>query len=150
MRDYNCPNGLRAQILFPACWNGDATYQPDGSNLAYLSGIASGSCPPTHPKLLPLLFFEVDYFVAEIDGQDDGGNFVFAMGDPTGFGFHGDVSAYHFQARSAPDAAVFEEEGISQSMIYILMGLQLISPPHFAEGAATKEVDLLPRYQNPG
>lgn len=35
----------------------------------------------------------------------------------------------------------FEEEDISQSMLYILMGLQSISPPHFEEGAATKEME---------
>lgn len=89
VRDYNCSGGLRAQIGFPACWNGKDIYQPDQSHVAYLSGIATGSCPPTHPIYLPFLFFEVYYAVGDID-TSKGGQFVFAMGDPTGFGMHGD------------------------------------------------------------
>lgn len=89
VRDYNCTGGLRAQIGFPACWNGADLYQPDQSHVAYLSGVATGSCPDTHPYYLPFLFFEVFYAVANID-TSLGGQYVFAMGDPTGFGFHGD------------------------------------------------------------
>jgi len=83
------PGGLRAQIGFPACWDGVNLYLPDQSHVAYLSKVADGSCPPTHPHYLPFLFYEVFYAVSDID-QSQGGEFVFAMGDPTGYGFHGD------------------------------------------------------------
>ncbi|KFZ11851.1 hypothetical protein V502_07371 [Pseudogymnoascus sp. VKM F-4520 (FW-2644)] len=73
--DTNCPNGMRAQITFQSCW--------DGVNL-----IDNGICPPSYPILLPVLFIEVPYAVVDI--IQDGGKFVFANGDETGYGFHGD------------------------------------------------------------
>ncbi|KAI9893077.1 MAG: hypothetical protein M1814_000624 [Vezdaea aestivalis] len=85
----DCVNGLRAQVHFPSCWNGKDLYLPDNSHTAYMSGIDGGDCPPTHPKLLPHIFFEVLYSVKDID-QSGGGKFVFSQGDTTGFGFHGD------------------------------------------------------------
>ncbi|OBT81142.1 hypothetical protein VE02_10183 [Pseudogymnoascus sp. 03VT05] len=115
MSDTNCPNGMRAQITFQSCWDGVNLYkvsllkprfdaietslgvndtvtntprQDDQSHMAYLSGIDNGICPPTHPVLLPVLFIEVPYTVSDI--VQDGGNFVFANGDETGYGFHGD------------------------------------------------------------
>lgn len=83
-----CDQGLRAQIQFQSCWDG-RDYQLDQSHVAYLSGIDNGVCPPTHPRQLPHLFFEVYYGVADVE-KEPGGRFVFAQGDPTGFGFHGD------------------------------------------------------------
>lgn len=84
----DCNNGLRAQIQFPSCWNGQ-DYQLDQSHVAYMSGIDNGVCPPSHPRQLAHLFFEVIYGVNDIN-KESGGQFVFANGDPTGFGFHGD------------------------------------------------------------
>lgn len=88
-----CVNGMRAQIAFPSCWNGEDLYKPDGSHVAYLSQIDNGACPPTHPVYLPTLFMETLYSTDQVprDGNSvvDSG-FVFAQGDPTGFGFHGD------------------------------------------------------------
>lgn len=84
-----CKNGMRAQIQFPSCWDGVNLYKEDGSHMAYLSQIDNGACPPTHPKLFMHLFFEMYYDVYDID-TSDGGRFVFAYGDPTGYGFHGD------------------------------------------------------------
>ncbi|KAI2613481.1 WSC-domain-containing protein [Hypoxylon fragiforme] len=84
----DCDNGLRAQIQFPSCWNGQ-DYQRDQSHVAYMSGIDNGICPPSHPRQLVHLFFEVLYGVNDIK-KEAGGRFVFANGDPTGFGFHGD------------------------------------------------------------
>lgn len=54
----NCVNGLRAQINFPSCWDGQNLYLADSAHVAHLSGINYGVCPPTHPVVLPLLFFE--------------------------------------------------------------------------------------------
>ncbi|KAI1652615.1 WSC-domain-containing protein [Daldinia decipiens] len=84
----DCSNGLRAQIQFPSCWNGQG-YQLDQSHVAYMSGIDNGVCPPSHPRQLAHLFFEIIYGVNDIN-KEAGGQFVFANGDPTGFGFHGD------------------------------------------------------------
>jgi hypothetical protein len=85
----DCYNGLRAQILFPSCWDGHNLYLPNSSHVAYQAQIGNGGCPPTHPRLLPSLFFEVLYWTVNVD-QSTGGQFVFAQGDPTGYGFHGD------------------------------------------------------------
>ncbi|KAI2619508.1 WSC domain-containing protein [Hypomontagnella submonticulosa] len=84
----DCDNGLRAQIQFPSCWDG-GDYQLDQSHVAYMSGVDNGVCPPSHPRQLPHLFFEVIYGVNDVP-KENGGRFVFANGDPTGFGFHGD------------------------------------------------------------
>lgn len=84
----DCDNGMRAQIQFQSCWDG-RDYQADMSHVAYMSQIDNGVCPPTHPRILPHLFFEVLYGVNDIN-KTPGGKFVFANGDTTGFGFHGD------------------------------------------------------------
>lgn len=90
----NCPDGLRAQIVFPSCWNGVDLDNPDHkSHLAYPSGMDNGYCPPTHPKRFITMFAEVLYNVNSFrdmwyDPQRQ--PFVFSNGDPTGFGYHGD------------------------------------------------------------
>ncbi|CAK3834219.1 Hypothetical predicted protein [Lecanosticta acicola] len=86
----DCPYGLRAQVHFQSCWNGKNLYLADNSHVAYQSSIDNGVCPPTHPIQLPHLFLETLWSVANVPGQNDGGRFVFAQGDPTGYGFHGD------------------------------------------------------------
>ncbi|KAF4975873.1 hypothetical protein FZEAL_7396 [Fusarium zealandicum] len=83
-----CDNGMRAQIHFQTCWNG-GEYQADQSHVAYMSQIDNGICPPTHPRQLPHLFFEVIYGVNQIQ-KTKGGRFVFSNGDTTGYSFHGD------------------------------------------------------------
>ncbi|KAH8902429.1 WSC-domain-containing protein, partial [Coniochaeta sp. PMI_546] len=88
MTNMNCPDGFRAQIQMQTCWDGRNLYLPDQSHVAHLSQIDNGICPPTHPILLPHLFYEVFYSVTSFVGGD--GQFVFANGDMTGFGFHGD------------------------------------------------------------
>ena len=98
-----CDDGLRAQILFPSCWDGENLYLPDSAHVAYQRQIGNGGCPPSHPVLLPLLFFEVLYFTNDVV-QSPGGEFVFAQGDPTGYGFHGDFM--NGWAQDVLDAAV--------------------------------------------
>lgn len=85
----DCPGGLRAQVHLPSCWDGKNLYKSDQSHVAYMSGIDTGVCPPSHPKLFPHLFIEVIYSVNNV-GQEKGGYFVFANGDTTGYGFHAD------------------------------------------------------------
>ncbi|RDW73681.1 hypothetical protein BP5796_07123 [Coleophoma crateriformis] len=91
MVNTNCPNGMRAQIQMQSCWDGKTLYAPDQSHVAYLSQIDNGACPPTHPVLLPHTFFEVMYGVNHFSPALDGGAFVFANGDMSGYGFHGDL-----------------------------------------------------------
>ncbi|KAH9055333.1 putative WSC domain protein [Lactarius vividus] len=87
----NCPNGLRAQVFFPACWDGVNLDSPDHkSHMAYPDGVDSGQCPYTHPHHLVSIFFEVWFNVAPFNNLNDGGRFVLANGDPTGYGLHGD------------------------------------------------------------
>lgn len=88
MTNMNCPQGFRAQVHMQTCWDGKNLYLPDQSHMAHLTRIDNGICPPTHPVLLPHLFYEVLYSVTDFVGGD--GQFVFANGDKTGFGFHGD------------------------------------------------------------
>ncbi|KAJ9607206.1 hypothetical protein H2200_008278 [Cladophialophora chaetospira] len=85
----DCTNGMRAQVNFQSCWDGINLYLDGNAHVDYLSGIDYGVCPPSHPVPIPGLFFEVLYMTNSID-QSAGGQFVFANGDATGYGFHGD------------------------------------------------------------
>lgn len=93
--NYNCPGGLRAQIFFPSCWDGINLDSADHkSHMSYpvTGDYNSGSCPSTHPVQLISLFFEILYDTPQFANKWYGGShpFVFASGDPTGYGFHGD------------------------------------------------------------
>ncbi|ESK84708.1 carbohydrate-binding module family 1 protein [Moniliophthora roreri MCA 2997] len=81
-----CKGGVRSQINFPTCWDGKNVDTPNHKDhVRYAIGASFGNfgqgCPSTHPVQLPLLFLET---VAVSN------HFVWAMGDPTGFGYHGD------------------------------------------------------------
>ena len=78
----DCNNGFRAQLQFQSCWDGVNLYLPDNSHVAYMSTIDNGICPPGYPVHFMHLFYEVLYSVSSI--SLDGGQFVFAQGDPTG------------------------------------------------------------------
>jgi hypothetical protein len=58
--------------------------------MAYPDGIDSGQCPATHPIRLVSIFYEVYFAVALFNALNNGGRFVLANGDPTGYGLHGD------------------------------------------------------------
>jgi hypothetical protein len=58
--------------------------------MAYPDGIDSGQCPYTHPVRFVSIFYEVYFNVAPLYTRNDGGRFVLANGDPTGYGLHGD------------------------------------------------------------
>ncbi|KAM0753948.1 WSC-domain-containing protein [Meredithblackwellia eburnea MCA 4105] len=91
----DCPNGLRAEIRFPSCWDGVNTDSSDHfSHMAYSDG-ESGPCPSSHPKRIVTLFYEMMWSVHDFASvRDQGLNttqpFVLAMGDPTGYGLHAD------------------------------------------------------------
>ncbi|KAF9449743.1 hypothetical protein P691DRAFT_798995 [Macrolepiota fuliginosa MF-IS2] len=94
----SCPSGIRAQINFPSCWDGkNADSSDHKSHVAFLSGGAdSGTCSdPKFPVTLPRIFIEVywasnDFEQMRSQAKDSSQPFVFAHGDPTGYGYHAD------------------------------------------------------------
>ena len=90
--DQNCINGVRAEIVFPSCWDGKNLDSEDHkSHTAFPSLIQDGICPDTHPIYLPILFYETIWQTNAFKGLP--GRFVFANGDPTGYGYHADFIA---------------------------------------------------------
>ncbi|PGH14777.1 hypothetical protein AJ79_02793 [Helicocarpus griseus UAMH5409] len=94
-----CPGGIRSNIFFPTCWDGVNVDSPDHkSHVAFpTSGSfeTGGPCPASHPIKIPQLFYETVWDTREFNDQsqwpEDGSQpFVFSMGDPTGYGQHGD------------------------------------------------------------
>lgn len=90
--DAMCDDGLRAEIVFPSCWDGKNLDSADHrSHVAYPSVIHDGRCPPTHPVKLPIVFFETIYNTQTF--KDVPGQYVMSNGDPTGYGYHADFVA---------------------------------------------------------
>ena len=94
--DFSCSGGLRAQIIFPSCWDGAPISATDFKGHVVYPETADyySSCPASHPKHLFNLFLEVTYHTDAFTGQweENVGKqpFVLANGDPTGYGFHAD------------------------------------------------------------
>lgn len=90
--DEHCINGIRAEIIFPSCWDGKNLDSEDHkSHLAFPTFIQDGKCPDTHPVYLPILFYETIWQTNAFKGVP--GSFVFSNGDPTGYGYHADFIA---------------------------------------------------------
>ncbi|KAI0628684.1 WSC-domain-containing protein [Trametes polyzona] len=89
--DHNCPNGMRAQVFFPSCWDGKNLDSPDHkSHMAYpVQAYNSGDCPDSHPVHLVSLFYEMLVSVDQFDYHGPG-TWVLANGGTTGYGHHGD------------------------------------------------------------
>ncbi|TVY83581.1 WSC domain-containing protein [Lachnellula suecica] len=88
-----CPDGLRAQVFFPSCWNGiDLDSADHKSHVVYPSGSDHGSCPENFKHRLVSIFYEVIWNTPDFDDMwyGDGQPFVLANGDPTRFRYHGD------------------------------------------------------------
>lgn len=108
-----CPSGIRAQINFPSCWDGKNVDSSDHkSHVAFPSGGPdSGTCSdPKFPITLPRIFLEVklsislssvshlmneqvywgsvDFDKLRGEALNPSQPFVFANGDPTGYGYH--------------------------------------------------------------
>jgi Domain of unknown function (DUF1996). len=90
--DANCPDGIRAELMFPSCWNGkDVDSSDHKSHMAYPSLVMDGVCPAGFETRLVSLFFETIWNTAAYKGVE--GTFAFSNGDPTGNGYHGDFMA---------------------------------------------------------
>ncbi|KAI1613238.1 WSC domain-containing protein [Exophiala viscosa] len=92
--DYNCPDGLRSQVFFPSCWNGkDLDSADHKSHMSYpATSYNSGGCPSDFPVHLVSIFYEVIWDTNKFADLWYGNSqpFVWSMGDPTGYGHHGD------------------------------------------------------------
>ena len=87
--DENCPDGMRAELMFPSCWNGVDLDPPDHkSHMQYPAQLQDGECPKDFPNRTATLFYETIFQTNLF--KDAGGSFIFSNGDPTGFGYHGD------------------------------------------------------------
>ncbi|KAI1365869.1 hypothetical protein F5Y08DRAFT_327760 [Xylaria arbuscula] len=88
--DANCPDGLRLEIMFPSCWNGEVSADDHKSHVAYPSLVGNGDCPDTHTQRLVTLFYETIWDTNAAQFQGKSGSFVISNGDRTGYGYHGD------------------------------------------------------------
>ncbi|KAI0552153.1 hypothetical protein F4679DRAFT_571825 [Xylaria curta] len=91
--DANCPDGLRLELMFPSCWNGELDSEDHKSHVAYPDLVGNGNCPDTHTKRLVTLFYETIWDTNAAQFQGKSGSFVISNGDRTGFGYHGDFMA---------------------------------------------------------
>ncbi|KAJ2927857.1 hypothetical protein H1R20_g9240, partial [Candolleomyces eurysporus] len=98
-----CEGYLRSNTYFPQCWDGVNTDSPDhASHVAHPVGaidpftglnLYRGTCPSSHPVRLPMLLFETIWDTTpfiDLWPEDGSQPFVYSMGDPTGYGHHGD------------------------------------------------------------
>ncbi|KAI2643155.1 hypothetical protein GGS21DRAFT_1321 [Xylaria nigripes] len=88
--DASCTDGVRFELMFPSCWNGELDSPDHKSHVAYPDLVGNGNCPPTHPLRLITLFFETIWDTHNTKFLGKSGSFVMANGDRTGFGYHGD------------------------------------------------------------
>ena len=80
--DANCKNGVRFELMFPSCWNGELDSPDHKSHVAYPSEVMTGNCPEGFETRLVSLFYETIWNTYEFFGVD--GEFMIANGDPTG------------------------------------------------------------------
>ncbi|KAL4867490.1 hypothetical protein BDV12DRAFT_171291 [Aspergillus spectabilis] len=87
--DEHCTDGVRFELMFPSCWNGeDADSDDHKSHVAYPSLVMDGTCPEGFESRIVSLFFETIWDTYAF--KDRNGYFALSTGDPTGFGYHGD------------------------------------------------------------
>ncbi|GAA6021435.1 hypothetical protein JCM10207_004732 [Rhodosporidiobolus poonsookiae] len=92
----NCPDGMRMEVMFPSCWDGERTDSTNHQDhMAFPDEGENGPCPSTHPHRLVTLFYEIWWTTAPWEDKweealDSSQPFVLSMGDPTGYGLHGD------------------------------------------------------------
>ncbi len=83
MLDANCTDGIRAELMFPMCWDGKNLKSANHKDhMAYPTLIMDGDCPSTHPVKLPGIFFETIFATNKYKNRK--GRFVWSNGDTTG------------------------------------------------------------------
>jgi Domain of unknown function (DUF1996) len=116
-------SGLRYSFLLVGMVS-TSTLRTISCNMAFPDGIDNGLCPRSHPIHLISIFYEVYFSVAPFNSLNDGGRFVLANGDPTGYGLHGDfmngwdrsvlsraITTCTADSGVIEDCPVFENEG---------------------------------------
>jgi hypothetical protein len=84
--DANCVDGIRVEVLFPYCWNGELDSPDHKSHMAFPdANLNGGKCPEGYDQVTNQLFFETIYPVQNYVNDD--GYFAFSNGDPTGMSF---------------------------------------------------------------
>lgn len=93
----DCPFGYKVEVFLPQCWDGYNLWLDGAKHLAYpYTGIATdqvqnGQCPWSHPIRIPQIMLEGTWFPSDIaPGQSVDNHLIWAFGDKTGFGLHGD------------------------------------------------------------
>lgn len=87
--DANCLDGLRLELGFPSCGNGELDSTDHKSQMAYPSLVKEGNCPEGYDVVhYPFLFYETIWATNAFAGED--GQFILSYGDPIGTGYHGD------------------------------------------------------------
>ncbi|KAL2793400.1 hypothetical protein BJX66DRAFT_306094 [Aspergillus keveii] len=87
--DEHCTDGVRFELMFPSCWNGqDVDSDDHKSHMAYPSLVMDGTCPEGFETRVVSIFFETIWNTYAF--KDRIGYFALSTGDPTGFGYHGD------------------------------------------------------------
>jgi hypothetical protein len=79
----SCIDGLRLEIAFPSCSNGQ-NFDPNDpmGHVAYSSLVLDGTCPEEYPIRLPTIFLEVIMATQDFIGKN--GQFMLSNGDTTG------------------------------------------------------------------
>lgn len=81
--DANCADGVRLELMFPSCWNGELDGGKEHkSHVAFPDGVMVGNCPQGYDRRLVSLFYETIVATDQFKGKN--GKFVFSNGDPTG------------------------------------------------------------------
>ncbi|WVQ86150.1 hypothetical protein IAT38_008318 [Cryptococcus sp. DSM 104549] len=87
----DCPDGIQTLLKFPPCWDGKNLYKTDGSHMAYTDNSIYGACPVSHPVRLPAIMLEYIFRTDKLrPGVVVKNKLVWANGDTTGYGMHGD------------------------------------------------------------
>ncbi|KAM0747632.1 hypothetical protein T439DRAFT_328845 [Meredithblackwellia eburnea MCA 4105] len=92
---YDCDAGIRTTIVTPSCWNGKDTDSADHKSHVAWPTWDSGPCPTGFPVRVPQLRYEITFNTGDFSairnlGKNPSQPFVFANGDPTGYGYHMD------------------------------------------------------------
>ena len=87
--DENCQVGIRLELMFPSCWDGENVDSYDHrSHVAFPSLVQDGVCPDGFVSRIPALFYEMAWETTAFKGIP--GHFVLSNSDYTGLGYHGD------------------------------------------------------------
>ncbi|OAA43439.1 hypothetical protein BBO_04582 [Beauveria brongniartii RCEF 3172] len=85
-------NEMRTQVFFPSCWDGknlDSADHKSHMSFPSIGDYNSGVCPESHPVATVSVFNEFFWNTRQVQG-DAFRRWVYANGDTTGYGLHGD------------------------------------------------------------